>query len=243
MNPSQAKFILSACRPDGSDAKSADFEEAIRLADQNPDLAAWFERSKAFDSAVARKVSAIRPPSGLKETILAGSKVTVAHHAPFKGWAWLGGIAAAAVLAVVISMGSAARPSGGAGAFADFALYDLSHGQHGSHGEAAARLVQTLQTSAAPLPSADTIDFAALRSSGCRTLSFAGRDVMEVCFARGGVEFHLYVTPRDSSFSSVLGNAPMFVSQATGAAAVWADRAYGYALVSKSGVEALRKLF
>ena len=36
------------------------------------------------------------------------------------------------------------------------------------------------------MPSAEQIDFEKLRETGCRTLNFAGHDVLEVCFAREG---------------------------------------------------------
>jgi hypothetical protein len=36
------------------------------------------------------------------------------------------------------------------------------------------------------------IDSAALRASGCRTLNFGGKPVIEVCFKREGRWFHLY---------------------------------------------------
>ena len=42
MNRDEAMFILSAYRPGGADAHDAQFAEALDLAKQDAELAAWF---------------------------------------------------------------------------------------------------------------------------------------------------------------------------------------------------------
>lgn len=243
MNTEEAKFILSAFRPNGSDAGSPQFTEAMRIAGDDPMLAAWFERSRAHDAAVASKLRTIAPPAGLRDAILAGSRVSRGERRGVAKWAWFAGLAAAAaVAAAVFTMREPAGSTRGAGAFADFAINDMNSGHHGSSGEAVGTLVGTLQTKGAPMPGADAIDFDKLRSTGCRSLTFAGHEVLEVCFARDGAEFHLYIARREGALGDSIARGPAFIAETAGAAAVWADPRYDYAVVSSAGVEAIRRL-
>jgi hypothetical protein len=89
------------------------------------------------------------------------------------------------------------------------------------------------------MPGPDGIAFDRLKETGCRTLSFAGHDVIEVCFARDGAMFHLYVSRQQGDAEA---RGPSFIAQAAGAAAVWSDRSFEYALASTAGTEALRRL-
>jgi hypothetical protein len=159
------------------------------------------------------------------------------------GRAWIVGLAAAAVLAVVIvTMKTPARPEPARAAFASFAINDVVNGKHGGSGEPAGALVAELQTSGSKMPGAGQIDFDRLRETGCRTLSFAGHDVIEVCFVRDGTLFHLYVSRRPDSLVESETGGPTFISQAAGAAAAWSDGTFDYVLASTAGTEAIRRL-
>ena len=114
------------------------------------------------------------------------------------GWGWTAGLAAAAVLAIgVFSMRA---PAGPVGPDRVRGLRDQRHGQWPPW-QAAARprvpSLRSLQAKGARMPAAEQIDFDKLRYTGCRTLNFAGHDVMEVCFASDGAVFHFYMARRD----------------------------------------------
>jgi len=240
MKSDEAKFILSAFRPDGSDSGNPAFADALRMAASDPMLGSWFERSRAHDAAVAGKLREIAPPAGLREAILAGARVSGPRRGEGIGRAWIAGLAAAAVLAIVIvSMTEPVRPEASGADFAGFAINDMLTAKHGGSGEPAGALVAALQTSGSRMPGADGIDFDRLKETGCRTLRFAGRDVIEVCFARDGTQFHLYVSRRQGDTEA---RGPSFIAQAAGAAAVWSDRTFEYALASTAGTEAIRRL-
>jgi hypothetical protein len=240
MKGDEAKFILSAYRPDGSDSGNAAFAEALRMAASDPALGSWFERSRAHDAAVAGKLREVSPPAGLREAILAGARVSTPRKGEGFGRAWIAGLAAAAVLAfVIVSMKEPVRPDASGADFAGFAINDMLTAKHGSSGEAAGALVAALQTSGSRMPGADGIDFDTLKETGCRTISFGGRDVVEVCFTRGGTLFHFYVARRQAGAGA---SGPSFLAQAAGAAAVWSDRSFEYALASTAGTEAIRRL-
>ena len=243
MNTQEAKFILSAYRPGGADTGDAAFGDALRMAGEDPALGAWLSRSRAHDAVVAGKIRDIAPPQGLRAAILAGARVSRAPSRSRAGWGWAAGLAAAAAIALgIYSARAPAVQSSGSAALASFAIDDMVHARHGSRGEASTALVAALQVEGSRMPSADAIDFDKLRDTGCRTLNFAGHDVMEVCFARGGTEFHFYMTRRDGPVGSSVGMGPSFIAQAAGAAAVWSDGRFNYALASTAGVEAIRRL-
>jgi hypothetical protein len=243
MTIEEAKFILSAFRPNGSDAGSATFCDALHMAGDDPMLKAWFAQSRAHDEAVAGKLRQINPPEGLREAILAGVRVSDPRGSKGLGWGWIAGLAAAAALVIgVFSIRAPVHPESGASTLAGFAISDMVNQRHGSSGEPASALVAELRVKGAKMPSAEQIDFERLRDTGCRTLNFAGHDVLEVCFLREGAQYHFYVTRRDGPIGNSVTKGPTFVSKAAGAAAVWSDTRFDYVLATTAGVEALRRL-
>jgi hypothetical protein len=243
MTTDEAKFILSAFRPSGRDVGSGAFGDALRVAGDDPVLAAWFVQARAHDAAIAGKLGEISPPAGLREAILAGVRVSGSQKSSGLGWGWIAGIAAAAAVAIgVFSVRAPQHPDTGSTELAGFAINDMVNEKHGGGGEPAAALIAELQTRGAKMPGADQIDFEKLRDTGCRTLNFAGHDVVEVCFARDGATFHFYVTRRDGPLGDSVASGPSFIAQAAGAAAVWSDKRFDYAVASTAGIEAIRKL-
>jgi hypothetical protein len=243
MTSDEAKFILSAFRPNGSDAGNDAFCDALRLAGNDPMLGKWFAQSRAHDAAISGKLGQIAPPAGLREAILAGVRVSGSQRSSGLSWGWIGGLAAAAAVAIgVFSLRAPARPDSGTTELAGFAINDMVTERHGGRGEPAQALVSELEANGARMPGADQIDFEKLRDTGCRTLNFAGHDVIEVCFAREGAMFHFYVTRRDGPLGDSVAKGPSFIAEAAGAAAVWSDRSFDYAVASTAGIEAIRKL-
>ena len=80
MDNRDAKFILGAYRPSGQDARHPPFAQALEQARRDPILQRWFKESVAFDAAVTDKVRAAVPPGDLRESILAGVKVSCASR-------------------------------------------------------------------------------------------------------------------------------------------------------------------
>src|SRR6185295_12013962 len=97
MNNQEAKFILGAYRPDGSDATDPMFAEALTMVERDPELRDWLERQRAFDRAVAAKVRAIVPPAELREAILAGGRAS----RPRRLW-WTNPVVLVAAAAMVV---------------------------------------------------------------------------------------------------------------------------------------------
>jgi hypothetical protein len=243
MTNDEAKFLLNAYRPGGADATDPSLAAALTQARNDPALAEWFAREQAHATAVARKLGELRPPPGLREAILAGGRATEratprASRRPMATW-----LAIAASVALMLGVGAALWPTRGIANddLTAFALEDVRHGRHGGHGEPAHVLQTELGDTNTHLATGLPLDFAALENSGCRTLTVAGHDVLEVCFLRGGVEYHCYIC-RAGDVHALSAGATSFVQQAGLAAAAWSKGAYHFVVVTDAGLDAVKRL-
>ncbi len=245
MNNQEAKFILGAYRPNGSDANDAAFAEALAQVDRDPELRQWLARQRAFDAAVTARLQDIAPPSDLKDAILAGARAS----RPRQSW-WVspGWLAAAAAIVVIATFGSwllSSRNGPQVSAFAALALADLStaHGEHEGFPVPLAGVQARLASARLPLLTDAGIDLAELRRSRCRSLRLGGREVFEICFQRDGAWFHLYAASRADFGDISLPTAKALLASAGGNAfATWADQKNVYALVTEAGEAVLRRL-
>jgi len=243
MTHEDAKFILHAYRPDGSDAADPTFAAALKMAKEDPVLAKWFERQQAFDRAVAAKLRAIEPPAELRAAILAGGRVS---RGPRVAWwrqpRWL---AMAASVLVVLSGGLMFWPKAAAagGPILAFVAEDSRHSEtHGGKGEPSGELIARLTRPTTRLGDGLPVNFDTLRSTGCRSISFQGRDVLEVCFKRNGGWFHCYIV-RQADFPSLAALAkPAIVEANRLPVATWSDSAHVYMVVGEASLDALRRL-
>jgi len=241
MNNDEAKFILQGYRPNGSDAGEAAFRAALEQVQRDPALREWFAREQAFDAAVSAKLNAVPAPAGLREAILAGGRVTTPDRAPAVWWRSPVWLAAAASVAVILATTLALWPKRAAAdpALVHHVLTDaLKEENHGGHGTDS--LQAMLGDPANRLSRGLPISFAALRKDGCRTITFEGREVLEVCFNRGGVWFHAYIGRR-ADFPA-LAAAPAFLDKEGMSVATWADETHIYLVASKAGRAALQQL-
>ncbi len=239
MNTIEAKFILQARRPDGRDDADPQFAEALAQARRDPALAEWLAREQAFDATVSGKLRAVQPPAGLRDAILAGARMS--RPVPF--WRRAQVLAMAASVAIIIGLVSTWPVVRPAADVERLALGVMSEVDSDAHHDAMPRPQGALRTlladSGARLAAGVPFNFDQLKASGCRSLRIGGREVLEVCFERGG-EFHLYVARR-SDFS---GDAePMFRERGTLASVTWTDAQHAYVLVTGEGAAALRNVF
>jgi hypothetical protein len=245
MSNDEAKFILAAYRPDGREASDARFAEAIAQAERDPELRGWWERQRAFDTKIAAKLAEVMPPPGLRDSILAGARVSQPRRRAWKLPVWL---AAAAAVALLIVAAITLRPSLRGPSLDDFAtlaVKDLAidYAEHTGFPPGLDGVQGQLAAAALPLPQGMKLSLADLRRERCRTVSIAGREVFEICFQRDGSWFHLYAARR-SDFSSGRPEAkPRLISQGDFSAMAWADSANAYALVVRGGAATLQRLF
>jgi hypothetical protein len=242
MNNAEAKFILQGYRPNGADAGDATFCAALEQARNDPVLGQWFARQQDFDAAVSAKLAQVPVPADLRAAILAGGSVTTAG-APQRAWwnrpAWM---AVAAGVTVLLAAGVALWPKQAA-TFSDFALADAKLSAiHGGHGHENNELQAVLNDPATKLGQKLPISFANLHETGCRTINFKGRDVLELCFKRNGVWFHAYIARAADFPRMVLGSSPTLEDRGSTAIAAWTDDAHVIVVVSKTGRKNLEAL-
>ena len=111
MNREEARLILQSCRRGGQDAADPQFAEALALAKQDPELAAWFEQQQKFDALVGGSLRQVRAPARLKAEILAlGKSPETPAESPVSVW-WQGLFAwnSPVPWAVAVGGGGAAR--------------------------------------------------------------------------------------------------------------------------------------
>ncbi|MGC4074750.1 MAG: DUF3379 family protein [Nibricoccus sp.] len=245
MDNEEAKFILRAYRQSGADAGNEAFAEALEQAKRDPELGRWLERELALDKVVVAKVRAVTPPAGLRDAILAGGKMSVRPQQ--KTWwrqpQWMA-LAASVALIAGTWLGWS-RFAGGreARSFGEFAMNDvMKAANHDAHGPGMGQLAAIVSDPARKLSAALPIEFDALKDNGCRTVRFAGHDVLEVCFMRGGKLFHFYAMKRpDKSRIDVGVEGLRFADTKDGASsAVWSDGQHVYALVGVGSGDMLR---
>jgi hypothetical protein len=243
MNNPEAKFILAGYRPRGQDAADPMFGAALRQSQADPALGAWFARAQAHDAAVADRLAQIAPPAGLREAILAGARVS---GEPTKSWRRPVWLALAAAVAVLLGVAALLRPSRAAAEneLANLALADTAKARHGGHGPEAGVLQALLSQPATRLGRGLPVDFSTLKATGCRTLRWAGRDVLEVCFARNGQVFHLYVVNSAERAKLPQAETPAVTQRGDLFCAAWGgeDGRHEFMLVSSAGPEAIRAL-
>jgi hypothetical protein len=102
MTREEAKELLSSFRPLTADAADPIFREALELARKDSDLGAWLAREQEFDQMLRQKLSSIRPPEGLRETILE-SVAETAGPSRSRRIGWLALAATVALAALLLS--------------------------------------------------------------------------------------------------------------------------------------------
>lgn len=245
MNNQEAKFLLRAYRPDGRDARDPAFAEALAQAERDPALRAWLEREQAFDATVTAKISTIHPPAGLREAILAGVRASQPRR---RWWANPALLAAAAavtlLLAVTVQIRFSRTSTPSARDLAAFAIDDLAnaHDEHVGHPPALAGIQAQLTGTALPMPGHLDLSLGELKQKSCRTVSVAGRDVLEVCFERDGSWFHLYAARIEDFAPGAVDAKFLVTTKGQFAATAWKDSRHIYALVTSSGSDALKRL-
>lgn len=264
MSNNEAKFILSAYRPGGRDADDPAMAQALAQAKNDPALGAWFAREQEHAAAMAARLAEIAPPAGLREAILAGARLSdregLSDTAKRNGsaktttrawWAQPVWLAAAAAMAVLLSLAAWRMTPVRGDSFAEFAVNFVDKGfRLQKRGADVAELKTWLGEQHGPLPEALPAKFAELRALGCRTLSFKGQEVSLLCFERGGREFHVFVARRDgvpgraNATGAAAEGVPRFVAAGPGklVAATWTDAKNRYVLVSDAEADVVKRL-
>jgi anti-sigma factor RsiW len=245
MHRDEAKYLLSAYRPDGQDAADPQFHDALELLKIDPELARWFAEERALDRALAAKFAAFPVPPQLKHQLLAARKV-VRPAAPW--WQRPGWItAAAAALTLLLIVLALSWPSTQRTELADLGAYlgAVAAGRAGGlemiRDLPAVR--QWLGEHGAPADFVLPAGLASLPSLGCRVLEWNGHPVAFVCFELPNQErVHLFVLDRQAVPGARSNSAPGVATLRDGIQALWwADTRRVYVLAGRQSGADLRR--
>jgi hypothetical protein len=247
MDNREAKFILNAYRPGGRDANDRRFAEALEQAGRDPILQHWFDDSVAFDAEVAKKLSATPVPGDLRESILAGAKVTRVPHWKKRWRKWA--IAAAVVLSVTLGVliWHNARPAPVAGwqlQALDAILSSIARNE--SHFDAIssnpADLVKWLRANHAPTGEGLPDNLDKLPSIGCKTFFWHGKPVSLICFTLPeGRAIHLVIANASAESDRAIKHKARVIQQGNWATATWREGDIVYMLALEGSRDELRR--
>jgi hypothetical protein len=242
MTSEQAKFVLQACRPGGQDASDPGVVEALAQAERDPALMAWLERERAFDSEVISKCNRIAPPESLRIAILAGARLSRPARSPWRVWIGMGLAASFALILGTVAISRLTANDVYLDQLVQHGLTEMS-GPHprgqplDKYGELGVFLRDPSRKLTGNLP----IDLKQLRASECRSLEVAGKEVFEICFRRDSF-YHLYIARRADFSCRECEIEPMFRERGEFASVSWVDDDYVFVLVSRAGLDAVKKV-
>ena len=201
MTNDEAKYILSAYRPNGQDATDPVMAEALEQAARDPELAAWFREEREIDSVIGQKLKEVAVPADLKSRILLGHRMMNQARGPKWRWANLWRIAASIVILVgVFAFTVSKSPSGDA--FGRYrgemtALLAAKVTPLDFHGRSFPEVSQWLVGAGMKAPLEVSQALTSRPTMGCQILEWNGSQVTLVCFqAEDGRLAHLLVVDR-----------------------------------------------
>ena len=247
MDSREAKFILNAYRPGGQDANDPRFAKALEQVRRDPILQRWFEGAVAFDAAITEKLCAIPVPSDLRESILAGVKLTRAPHWKnrWRKWAIAAAVVISTTLGVLIWHNTRPAPVAGWQLQAlDAILSSIARNE--SHFDLIssnpADLVKWLRANDAPAGKNLPHDLDKLPSIGCKTIFWHGKPVSLICFILpDGRAIHLVMTNASAGSDLAIKHAAKVIQQGHWATATWREGDMVYMLALEGTRDELRR--
>ena len=243
MDNREAKFILGAYRPNGQDAGDPRFSEALEQARRDPILERWFLDSLAFDAAITEKLRATEVPPGLRESILAGVKVSRPLRSPFVKWSVAAALVSMAILGSLIWHET--RPAHLTGwqsqALDVVSLLVRNKSSFDAQSHNADELLAWLRANHAPAAQELPDNLGKLPSLGCKRFSWNGIPVSVICFTRpdGGL-IHLVATNAVAPIKRTTKGQPELVQQGQWATATWREGDKIYMLAMEGSRDQLR---
>jgi len=243
MDNREAKFILNAYRPGGQDADDPRFAEALEQARRDPVLERWFSESIAFDSTITKELCAIEVPVDMRESILAGVKVSRPLRSPLVRWSIAAALISMAILGSLIWHNTrSAHLAGWQSQALDVVSSLVRHeSSFDAQSHNADELLVWLRVNDAPAAQTLPQELEKLESLGCKTFSWNGIPVSVICFTRpdGGL-IHLVATNAVAPIKRTTKGQPELVQQGQWATATWREGDKIYMLAMEGSRDQLR---
>jgi len=201
-------------------------DEALALAERDPELRLWFEEQQRLDHALRRKLRTATPPPDLLADIVVGFP----HRATVAQARWLRPLALAAAIAVLMGVGAllwnrtpSPEPRSLAAFQTDMSSFLKTFPRLDLYSEKHSVVREWLATkprfAAAQLP--PTLEkFPAI---GCRELDWRGQPAALVCFMVDGEVVHLFLLPKQPWGTAIEGGTPQFGRAGKFSSATWSQ--------------------
>ncbi len=234
------------------------FREALRVKQENVELAAWFDKEQAFDRAFAQKLRSLPAPADLKAKILSQapgaarratarcSDAVPPVEAPSntiwwrQPWAWT----AAACFLFLLAAGAIFNYYGRQET--DLARYMAAVIDHSCKcpgveykNEDLTAIKTFLARRRVPVPASMPRNLKILPGIGCLSWEYQGRTVGVICF-KGDTVYHLYVADRSQFPQFKETGDPVLRQIGEHGGAAWMDDSRVYVLTAKTGAAQLR---
>ncbi len=246
MNNKEARQILSAYRPSGSDAGDPHIREALEQARRDPELARWFEEERRFDEKMAEALQGISVPAeGRTNTLNAGR---LENRGSIRFRSWLGGLAAAVVLLAGIGAvywtvtpdRSAVRmvENTGIDGFIEMAsaAMPFSH-----RADSFVDLQTWLQQRGSPVPETVPMALAGAGALGCTVFQEPdGSEISLLCLLRDGEAVHLFVMRAETPLLATFPSREWQTREGWNAYA-WGEQDQRYLLMSRAPREEMER--
>jgi hypothetical protein len=242
MDNQEAKRVLQTLRPGDPVAKQPPFSTALALADDDPDLKAWWEAQQAFDQKVAAKLQNVPLPADLRDNILAARKIEAFPAQPRFSY-WLAAAAMVAILCLAGTVWENARHVSSAN-YDQAALAFLDHDAPplGMTSADHDKILAWLKERNAPTGSLPA-KMSTLPTVGCQKFAVAGHSVSLICFAlAGGRLVHLFLVNQTDLSDPPSRTGPEFKEIQGWSTASWSDDKMSYMLATQASPDTLRQL-
>lgn len=249
----ETKLLLSARRPGGHDDADPAIAEALARAKADPALSAWADEQQRTDAALALKLLSVQPPAGLRETILAGGKVSRRGlRAWFEQKVWrnftnsemVAAVAVVLVLAVAILFSkNEAHDWQSAGAL-EVARIENSQRELDQVVGNMDQIRKWLAAQTCPSPATLPAQVRDLPIYGCAKMNWRGQPMSIVCFnLGGGREVHLVTVSVENLPAPPPEGEPEYATLNGYMTASWIEGDVAMMLIGKVERADLEKLF
>ncbi len=255
MTIEEAKSILAAAHPDGSHPDDAEVAQALKLAETEPELAAWLAEESAFDSTFSKALESIEPPTDLKDKLLA---LEPASHEPAQEdkvipmptpwWKSKGLLSAAATVAILFGFAAILLKPTQVQAEANLTHF---HDSVANHFRSNPKLHVTsddldkirsqLGEQGQPVPGELPPKVDALLELGYGTFDYQGHPVAYISMHDDDA-YHLYVVSQATFDQAPSIEQPQVVADSDLALMTWTDQGNLYVLILRGNVEELKQL-
>ncbi len=249
----ETKLLLSARRPGGHDDTDPAIAEALARAKADPALSAWADEQQRTDAALALKLLSVQPPAGLRETILAGGKVSRRGlRAWFEQKVWrnftnsemVAAVAVALVLAVAILFSKNEPHDWQSAGALEVACIESSQRNLDHVVGNMDEIRKWLAGQTCPAPATLPPQVRGLPIFGCAKMDWHGQPMSIVCFdLGGGREVHLVTVSIENLPDAPPQGDPEYATIKGYMTASWSEGDVAMMLIGKVGQEDLEKLF